>query len=83
MSLDLAVQRLIVLPEVLTIHVQDVFFEFTQFLQLLPVVRTAQKLSIIVVVIIIVVLNFNKCVDEVFEFNLDVRWIDVGSIKHL
>lgn len=83
MSLDLAVQRLIVLPEVLTIHVQDVFFEFAQFLQLLPVVRTAQKLSIIVVVIIIVVLNFNKCVDEVFEFNLDVRWIDVGSIKHL
>ena len=77
---DLPIQHLIELEDMIAVDFKDVSIELADLLEFLDIVW--RLLILLIVILIIIVLDLLKVVDEVFEFHLDFRGIDICAPKH-
>ena len=78
--LDLTIKHLIKLEHMVTVDLEDITVELADFLEFLDVVWGF--LILLIVIFIIIILDLLKVVDEVFEFHLDLRGIDIRTPEH-
>ena len=76
---------MIVLKDVITVYFENSLFHFFADFKLVHVVRLLLEISVVVAFIFVgcIILLFYERLDEVFEFALDFRSVDVGSPNHL
>ena len=79
----MSVKGLVVLEKVVAVDLEHAFLEFSQLLETFPVERFFSKLIVALVLVVFIVVQLNESVDKVFEFLLDVTWVDISSIQNL
>lgn len=79
----MAVESLIILENMVAVDLENSVFHLLNFLKLLHVVGLLVKVVIVSLLFIFIVLHFHKRLDEVFEFTLDFRSINVSSPDNL
>lgn len=79
--LQLSVQTLVELVNMVAVHIEDIFFDLLNLLQLVDIVGGFKV--VIILVVILITLVFHESVDKVFEFALHFIRVDICAPQHL